>query len=605
MLIKNHLTLEKGSKITLTKHIGGKETRLGAFPEGSDITFRVILQRRLGAAAIVLRIAKDGLGSEDMPFDYIETVGDSDVYEISLPSDLGLYFYDILLVRGSSTLFLSSVNNLDFELKDKSERSFSLLFYNKEFKTPKWIKGGTMYHIFVDRFYRGKGEVALHGQLNEDWENGIPQFAEKNGDPLSNDIFFGGNLWGVIEKLDYLEALGVNIIYLSPIFSAASNHRYDTADYETVDKMLGGDKAFDALIKAAHKKGIRVILDGVFNHTGDDSKYFDRKGTFGGVGAYSSEKSPYHPWFNFTDFPDSYESWWGIDIMPRLQHSNPDCRHYFTAEGGIIEKWLKRGADGWRLDVADELSDAFLDELNETAKRTKDAFVVGEVWENAVTKTAYSYRRRYFWGGQLDSVMNYPLKNAILALLIYKDSEAFYNTVTELYSSYPKPVLDCLMNIISTHDTERITTLLGDPSGGSGKSNRELSTARLSEKDRTKALKLLKLASVIQFTVFGIPSVYYGDETGLEGYHDPFCRLPFPWHNTDKDMQEHYKMLGEMRRKYDCLKSGSFEFIYARDGVVAYRRESKKDALTVYINSTDNTFEAGNIKIAPNSYKII
>lgn len=605
MLIKNHKNVEKNANIALTRFIKGKETRLGAFAEGTFVTLAVTLPRRMGASGVVLRIARDGEESLDMPFSYVSMEEGYDRYEAVIKGEKGLYFYEILLIRGHETLFLSSVNNLDFEITEHSENLFHMLFYKKDFDTPNWVKGGTMYHVFVDRFFKGKGSVISHGKINEDWENGIPQYAEKAGEPLSNDVFFGGNLWGVIEKLDYLDSLGVNMIYLSPIFTSVSNHRYDTGDYETVDSLLGGDVAFDELIKKAHERGMRVILDGVFNHTGDDSKYFNKRGSYGDGGAYRSTESPYAKWYNFTEFPDSYEAWWGIEIMPRLQHTEESCRRYFTGENGIVQRWLKRGADGWRLDVADELSDLFLDELRETASAVKDAFIVGEVWENAVTKTAYGKRRSYFHGGQLDSVMNYPLKNAILSLLTDGDTELFYNTVTELYSSYPKPVLDSLMNIISTHDTERMLTLLGDPTAGEGKSNEELSTLRLDHNARKMAIQLMKLASLIQYTIFGIPSLYYGDEAGMEGYHDPFCRFPFPWGKEEKELTEHYRMLGDIRRRYSCLKEGDFSFISCENNLIIYRRSCKKDSLTVYINLNDTPVVTSGIKIDGKTFKII
>lgn len=605
MLIKNHTNIEKTEEIKLKKLINGKETRLGAFPEDTAVTFSVTLPRCIGASGAVLRISRDGEESFDIPFSYISMDGGNDRYEVSFKGEKGLYFYEILLLRGYETLFLSSVNNLDFEVTTQSENLFHLLFYKKDFDTPDWSKGGVMYHIFVDRFCQGVGDVILHGTLDENWESGIPQFAENVGEPLSNDIFFGGNLWGVIEKLDYLASLGVTIIYLSPIFESVSNHRYDTGNYEKIDSMLGGEAAFDALIKAAHERGMKIILDGVFNHTGDDSKYFNKRGNYDTVGAYNSPDSPYSSWFNFTSFPNDYEAWWGIEIMPRLKHSNESCRRYFTAPGGIGEYWLKRGADGWRLDVADELSDEFLDELNEVSKSTNGAFIIGEVWENGVTKTAYGKRRKYFHGSQLDSVMNYPLKNAILSFLTEGDSEFFYNTVTELYSSYPMPILHSLMNIISTHDTERMLTLLGDKSAGEGKTNKELSTLRLSPDKRREAKELLKLASVIQYTIFGFPSLYYGDEAGLEGYHDPFCRLPYPWGREDSDLIRHYKKLGKLRHKHSCLKGGDFEFILCEKSVVAYRRKNEKDSLEVYINAGDKKVTVSGVEIDAKSYKII
>lgn len=602
MITANHTKLEKDIKIRLTKKCHAKNvTLLGAFPEGERLTFTLEVPRILGASGVVLRINPDGEPTLDLPFEFKDTSLGTDSYSVTLPlKKRGLYFYEFLFLRGVDTLFSSSVNNVDFTLSDKSESKFTLLVHSPSLSTPDFMKGGVMYHIFVDRFCRGKGEVTLHGRLNEDWENGIPQYAKKAGDPLSNDVFFGGNLWGVIEKLPYLKKLGVSIIYLSPIFESVSNHRYDTGDYEKIDSILGGDEAFDTLIKECHKHGMKVIIDGVFNHTGDNSRYFNRYGEYEEVGAYQSEDSPYHRWFNFTDFPDSYEAWWGIEIMPRLQHSEDNCRKYFTQN--IAKKWLERGADGWRLDVADELSDTFLDEFCGEVKSHGNKAIIGEVWENAVTKISYGVRRKYFHGGQLDSVMNYPLRSAILALLTEGDTETFYNALTELYASYPLEISNSLMNIISTHDTERMLTLLGDKSAGEGRDNDELATLRMSKEKRREAISLLKIASVIQYTVFGFPSVYYGDEAGLEGYHDPFCRLPYPWGCEEEELIKHYKELGRLRRKHSCLKDGSFEFIYKDEDCIIYRRKKDKDSLTVAINVGDSEKSVKGMKIPPKSY---
>lgn len=604
MITANHTNLQKNVKIRLTKKCHAKNvTLLGAFSEGERVTFTLEVPRRLGASGVVMRINPDGEDFLDLPFDFKDSSLGTDTYSLTLPlKKKGLYFYEFLFLRGNDTLFSSSVNNVDFVLSDKSESKFTLLVHSPTLSTPDFMKGGVMYHIFVDRFCRGEGEVTLHGHLNENWEKGIPQYAKKAGDPLSNDIFFGGNLWGVIEKLPYLKRLGVSIIYLSPVFESVSNHRYDTGDYEKIDSILGGDEAFDALVKECHKKGMKVILDGVFNHTGDNSRYFNRYGEYEETGAYQSADSPYHSWFNFTDFPSSYEAWWGIEIMPRLMHSSDSCRKYFTHH--IAKKWLERGADGWRLDVADELSDTFLDEFCREVKAYGDKAIIGEVWENAVTKVSYGVRRKYFHGGQLDSVMNYPLRSAILALLTEKDTETFYNALTELYGSYPIEVSNSLMNIISTHDTERMLTLLGDKTAGDGKDNDELAILRLSKDKREEALSLLKIASAIQYTVFGFPSLYYGDEAGLEGYHDPFSRLPYPWGREEKNLIKHYEALGKLRREHPCLKDGSFEFIYKDEDCVIYRRKKDKDILTVGINVGEYEKTAKGLTIPPKSYVI-
>ena len=619
MLARNHVRIENGHEIKIKKICNGEDiSRMGAFAHGERITVEVCVPRQIGCSAVVMRIAPDGGEDRDLPFSFSDRTGSNDVYtlrlataELCASTDGGLFYYELLFLRGVDTLFTDSINNVDFALSNRSENRFRLFVYQKNFHTPKWFWGGTMYHIFVDRFFKGQGDARLRPDavLDPDWENGIPQFAKKNGDPLRNNVFFGGNLWGVVEKLDYLASLGVTTLYLSPIFEAASNHRYDTGSYESIDPLLGGDEAFDLLIREAHARDMHVILDGVFNHTGDDSLYFNRRGNYPATGAYQSTESPYAAWYQFEKFPNKYECWWGIEILPRLHQDRAVCRSYFTGAEGIVAKWLERGADGWRLDVADELCDDFLDELRQTTKEVTrgDGLIIGEVWENAADKIAYGARRRYFGGRQLDSVMNYPVRNAILALVADHDGDTFYHVLTDLYSSYPTEVCNTLMNLLGTHDTERILTVLGDPTRGEGLTNTEMSTARLSPRQRELAIKRLKLASVLQFTVFGVPSVYYGDEAGLEGYHDPFCRLPFPWGREELDLQEHYKMLGTLRASHRALRDGDFRFLEHSSNLVVFERCSARDKITVAVNAGDKPAlsHALNLSLPPLSFQIL
>lgn len=594
MLPRLHEQIENSCLPVVRKTVNGKDvSRRGAFALGTSLTFSARLSRRLGVSAVVLRMQKDGKEASDYPFVFLGTTLGVDEYALMLTFDAsfcggddGLFYYEILFLRGAETLFTDSLNNVDFTLTKESAEKFRLLVYRVDFSVPDWFSGGTMYHVFVDRFFRGSGKGFLRTDavLNEDWENGIPEYPEKAGDEFANNEFFGGNLSGVEEKLDYLVSLGVSVIYLSPIFKAYSNHKYDTGDYERVDEMFGGDKALTRLIRAAKGKGIRIILDGVFNHTGDDSRYFNRYGKYDSLGAYQSKDSPYFDWYRFEKYPDRYDCWWGIHILPKLNPSCEACRNYFVGEGGIVDRYLALGIAGWRLDVADELSDEFLDGLRKTAKkRTKDAIIIGEVWENAADKIAYGKRRRYFRGGQLDSVMNYPVRNAILAFVTQGDADMFYNTLTELYSLYPPMVCDVLMNLLGTHDTERILSVLGGAPFDS-MSNRELAVFRLDEKHREEGVRLLKLASVLQFTVFGVPSVYYGDEVGLEGGHDPFCRMPFPWGRENQELLAHYRFLGKLRGDHSVFKNGSMVFREHRDHFVAYTRENEEECLLVLVN---------------------
>ena len=596
MLIRSDL--HTAEKPIIIKYVDGVDRSFkSAFPSGKKITFTVKVPRRLGASAVVLRINRDGAPSRDIPLEYIELSEGWDVYSLDFtPDESGaedfeaLFYYEFLFLRGFDTLFTTSHNNVDFELSKESDEKFRMLIYNKSFSTPEWFSGKVMYHIFVDRFCRGEGytEGRDDAVMNEDWDGGVPQFPIKRGDRYSNNVFFGGNLWGIAEKLDYLESLGVGVIYLSPIFRAYSNHKYDTGNYLEIDKMFGGEEAFDNLIAKAKEKGIRIILDGVFNHTGDDSLYFDKYGKYGGVGAYSDPNSPFFGWYEFSRYPEGYKSWWGIDILPKLNQGNPDCRDFFVGEAGVIRRYIERGIGGWRLDVADELPNEFLDKLRETAKETDpESIIIGEVWENAVDKISYGKRRRYFGGRQLDSVMNYPVKSAVVEYMRSRDASILADTLTEIYSLYPDCVCHSLMNLLGTHDTERIITVLGvvcdESLDGDIAENSELAYRKMTNRQRRAAKELLLMAAVIQFTVFGVPSVYYGDEIGLEGYHDPFCRMPYPWGREDEELLEFYRKLGEIR-KLDVFARGDFKIDRVDGGFIAYSRFTEKEKITVLVN---------------------
>ena len=609
MLPKLTLDPPEGSRIEFEKYnarTGADCTRLGAFPCGDVLRLKVTVPRRLGTSAVVLRLNRDGASESDTPFSYIGTDYETglEVYELTLDTAVlcgngksGLFWYRLLFVRAAETLFSDSLNNVDFEPVGHGGSAFRLLIYDPADTSPAWLGDGVMYHIFVDRFCRGEGAVsyptgARGALLDPDWESGVPQYPKERGGELSNNVFFGGNLWGVIEKLDYLQSLGVTVLYLSPIFRAYSNHKYDTGDYMTVDPGFGGEDALDALLRETEKRSMRVILDGVFNHTGDDSVFFNRCGTYPTVGAAQSEDSPFHDWYDFRHFPDEYASWWGIPILPKLNHQNPDCRRFFTGPDGVGAHYVRKGISGWRLDVADELCDEFLDEFHTSVRGAGQhssgrPVIIGEVWENAADKVAYGHRRRYLQGGQLDSVMNYPIRSGILAFVQDGDAAFLYDVLTELYASYPRPVSDTLMNLLGTHDTERILTVLGSQPEDFDRPNDELADARLSPADREAAVRLLKIASTIQFTVFGIPSVFYGDEAGMEGFHDPFCRRPFPWHDlgdpTRADLLAHYRTLGALRCR-PALRSGDFRVLAHGEDWIVYERQKDGDRLVVAAN---------------------
>ena len=581
------------------KRINGTDVSArGSFAYGEYPEFIVEAPRKLGVSAVVLRICKDGENDCDYPFSFTSTDGVTDIYTLRIDTaslcageEDGIFFYEILFLRGLDTLFTTTNNNVDFSLIPYPKNRFLLLIHKKDFKTPEWFWGNTMYQIFVDRFAIGDGEVGKRDDviMNDDWYDGVPQYAEIPGQDVKNNMFFGGNLWGVAEKLEYLKSMGVGVLYLNPIFRAYSNHKYDTGDYFEIDAMFGGEAAFSALVDKANELGIKIILDGVFNHTGDNSRYFDRYGEYGNSGAYTLPDSKYHDWYKFGKDRDDFESWWGIKILPRLDHANESCRRFFTDKDGVGAHYIEKGIAGWRLDVADELSDKFLDEFCQSVKSASDgeAVVIGEVWENAATKIAYGNRRRYLRGGQLDSVMNYPFRNAVLDFVIKRNASALADTLKSIYSSYPKCVCDSLMNILGTHDTERILTVLGKQSATvCSDAGSLLAKKQLSDEERRKAAEMLKLASTVQFTVYGVPSVYYGDEAGVEGYRDPFCRRPYPWGREDGELLAHYKMLGAIREQNrDVFADGEFSVNHVKGGFIVYSRCSNSGEICVIANA--------------------
>ncbi len=600
MLARYSDEISGGCPLTITEYADGAPLKnRGAVPAGSVFRVEVSVSRRLGDGGIVMRLCQDGKAERDIPLSFMSSSDGSNTYAVELKLGKGLYFWELLILRGYETLFVSTHNNKDVAVSRYSGGRFRLLAYEEPKGGNEWFCGGTMYQIFPDRFFKGSVDVPVREDalINKDWYEGVPQYAVVPGGHVKNNLFFGGTLWGISEKLGYLASLGVTILYLNPIFEAYSNHKYDTADYERVDEMFGGDAALDFLIKEAERRGMKLILDGVFNHTGSDSKYFNKEGKYGEGGAYNSASSEYRSWYRFGATRDDYESWWGIKILPRLDHTDKACLDYFTGEGGIGDRYIKKGIGGWRLDVADELSNSFLDNFQRRVRASSGgrAVIIGEVWENAVDKMAYGSRRRYFTDGQLDSVMNYPFKNAVIDFCRSGDPTVLYDTLTEIYNSYPPHVCHKLMNILGTHDTERILTRLGIDTGEtedpSQMINRDRAKFRLPEACRERAKKLLKMASVIQYTTYGVPSLYYGDEAGVEGYTDPFCRLPYPWGREDESLKEHYKTLGRIRQSERVFANGDFDAFIPDEGVIGFCRENETDKLVVLASRAHDALE--------------
>lgn len=580
-----------------------------AFDNGDTLTFTLTVRRSLGAASPYLELVEDAFTKDEdgdpvgqetrtrLPFEWKDTDYVTERYTLALPlaDRMGLHFATVVMDSAEGFLRLS-YDPLSYTpcLKgiDEPYESYALTVYDKNFTTPSWFKGGILYQIFVDRFAKG-GDVMLRKDaiLNEDWDNGIPQYAPYRGAPLANNMFFGGTLWGVADKLDYLSSLGVTAIYLSPIFKAYSNHKYDTGDYMAIDEMFGGEEAFDHLLAEAKKRNIAVILDGVFNHTGDDSRYFNKYGKYDTVGAYQSKQSPYYDWFSFETYPDRYRAWWGIDILPAVNTKNPAYREFICGENGVIRRYLRRGISGWRLDVADELSEVLVQEIRSACRKEKaDSLLLGEVWEDAAVKIAYDRRRTYFHGDELDAVMNYPLGNAIIDYVTSGDATGLFATAKRLYAHYPKPVSDVNMNLLGTHDTERILTRLSGVEEN-GRSADELSVAKLSPEERALAKERLKLAWFLLSVMPGVPCIFYGDEVGMEGYHDPFNRRPFPWGREDNELLAFYRRINTLRRSEPLLAEGYLRLTEGLPcGVLVLERFTGKNKLTAAVNLSEKSY---------------
>lgn len=498
----------------------------------------------------------------------------------------GLYWYHFEIDTPWGKSFIRSIGNGigDFA-PDASE--FQQTVYDESFKTPDWLKGGLIYQIFPDRFFNsGKKKTGVReSRVLREW-GCEPYWREEQMNGIWNNDYFGGDLEGVRQKLGYLSQLGVTCIYLNPIFEANSNHRYDTADYERIDPLLGSEEDLRALCKEAKQDyGISVILDGVFSHTGCDSKYFNMYSNYDSIGAYNSKESPYYTWYKFIDYPDNYHSWWGIKLLPEIIEENESYREYICGENGILRKWLRCGVSGWRLDVADELPDVFLDDLRRAVKtENKDAIIIGEVWEDATTKFAYGERRRYFMGEQLDSVMNYPFSDAILNFVKFANAEAFFDSVMSIIENYPPQVTNVLMNHIGTHDTERaITRLAGENPDGYGR-HWQYEHNRLSDYDYYRGISMMKIASLLQYTLPGVPSLYYGDEIGMQGMKDPFNRACMNWYEPNTELYRWYKRLGEIRHACPVFKYGEFAPVFCNHKTIAYKRFDDSSELIVAIN---------------------
>ncbi len=505
--------------------------------------------------------------------------------------DHGLFFYYFRIVTRNETFKLfRQGEDTNMEAGDK----WQLSCVSQDYPVPEELEGRVFYQIFPDRFHQ-VGRCDCTEKLQPYWvhENlsDMPVFRpNEQGEVLNND-FYGGNLAGIQAKLPYLQKLGVEALYLNPIFMAFSTHRYDTCDFSRVDPMLGTDEDFADLCQEAHRRGMKIILDGVFSHTGSNSVYFDEKHIFG-HGALSDPESPYRSWYMFQNFPTEYTSWWGFKTLPCVNKMDPTFMDYiFGSDDSIVAKWLRLGADGLRLDVVDELPDEFLMALRRRIRELNPkALLIGEVWEDASSKISYGVRRRYFTAAQLDGVMNYPWRNAILAYARGEDDGRNLRwTVLTLSENYPAAVLNTNLNLLSSHDVSRALTALVDPTDGD---REDLAKRTMTRAQLALGKKRLRLASFLQFTLPGCPCIYYGDEAGMTGYRDPFNRQYYPWGKEDKRLQAHFRALAHLKSGSEALKRGRVEVLEAGDGRFSFRRVLDGETVTLYCNAGQTPWDA-------------
>ena len=565
----------------------GCKTPFGAIRAGQEVTLRLTVPESLGYVDPHLVLTKD---REDpvhyrMNFDG-QTPHENHFSFTIAPTTTGLYFYYFDLYTDFRKIYRGAQG--EGYLSWVEGPQWQLTVYEPEFATPDWIKNGVMYQIFPDRFCEGNPDKPwpFADRVYRADKTGEPYFWPNEYDEgYLNMDYYGGDFAGIRKKLGYLQKLGVSCIYLNPIFEAHANHRYNTANYLKADPLLGTNEEFAELCAEAKQHGIRIILDGVFSHTGSDSLYFNREGRYGPGGAYRDRNSPYRSWYDFdSGYACGYRSWWGFETLPEVEENSPSYVDFVCGKGGVIDTWLGLGASGFRLDVADELPDDFIEKIRKAVKsHGEDKLLIGEVWEDATTKEGYGQRRTYLRGKGLDTVMNYPFRNAALDFVCGADAAEVGERVLSICENYPGPALHCLMNFLSTHDTERaITAIANEPANGRDRfwqSGRRIPPAMIDD-----ALRKLLLGYAMIYTLPGVPCVYYGDEIGMQGYRDPFNRAFFDWNSTEERLRGPLRNLAQLRKTCDAFDGGAFELVQAEGDLLQYRRIGKTQTAEIVLN---------------------
>lgn len=575
----------------------------GAVPCNTRIVLRVKITSAEKVHQILLWLKEEKKESQLIKMNLNREMGDERVYEAAIEAAVSptlLWYY--FIVDCNDTTYYYGNNNESFGGEGAVgldiPPAYQITVYNREAYVPKWFREAIMYQIFPDRFFNGNEDGRVeHPKPNSfiygNWQDTPMYLKESPTGKILRWEFFGGNLLGIIRKIPYLKELGVNVLYLNPIFESPSNHRYDTADYMKVDPMLGDNQLFNILCQEAKKNGMGIILDGVFSHTGSDSIYFNRENRFEEIGAYQSKASPYYSWYRFEEFPNKYDAWWGIDTMPNVNELEGSYQDFiFRREDSVIRYWMKMGAIGWRLDVADELPPRFIKGLRRVMKEVNpQSVLIGEVWEDATNKISYGDRREYLQGEELDSVMNYPFRKILLDFILEK-KDAFYThrAFMNLYENYPNCYFYSTMNLIGSHDVPRILTLLGEMSEEEDLKENKKGEDILQCGKKEIAIARLKLLTLLQMTFPGVPCIYYGDEVGLEGHEDPLNRKAYPWGNENMELLNWYKKVIRLRNRYDVLKKGRWRGVYAHGDVYGFIREQEEGETALILLNRSHKF---------------
>ncbi len=610
----------------------------GAAEAGSEVTLSLSVEGDEPIAGVFLRLWVNEAGESVIPMKRINDGDGAVFYRASarMPESGTLLWYYFIVEKadGSRLCYGNNRGQLGGEgcLYDHEPPSYQITVYDRGAKTPDWFKHSIMYQIFPDRFCRAGNElIEKRGAVYRgSWQDEPCYYRDPKTDDVIAYDFFGGNLAGVESKLDYLRELGVSVIYFNPVFESESNHRYDTSDYLAVDDILGGNEAFDRLLDAAGERGISVILDGVFSHTGMNSRYFNRDGRYDTIGAYQSEKSPYHQWYRFENFAedkDKYDSWWGFKNLPNVDECNKSYQEFIiNGEDSVLHHWLRAGVRGWRLDVIDELPPEFSRNFYRELKNTdRDAVLIGEVWEDASNKVSYNQQRAYLSGHELDGAMNYPLRKIIIDFLLGRegtDGTAAHARLMNILENYPAENMAAMMNLLSGHDVERLVTMLGEAPSADGMNAEAQRAFRLTPEQRELGMARSRLAALWQFTFPGVPCIYYGDEIAMEGHRDPVNRRPYEWQLTDEKrlaQREWYKGLAKLRTENAALRTGnifamqtggdSFAFVrYIKNGMDMFGETADNAVFLTAINRSRTekvSFSLDVSSFAANAFELV